>query len=93
MDHVSDAYLASVVQDWAKADARISKLQDKLDTCFDQDMKSSIRKCIAALQKSVNDRLATLSPRDEQRCRELHAAGITPVNAWIIYPNYEIHFY
>jgi hypothetical protein len=43
-------------------------------------MKSSIRKCIAALQKSVNDRLATLSPRDEQRCRELHAAGITPVS-------------
>jgi hypothetical protein len=41
-------------------------------------MKTSIRKCIAALQKSFSDRLATLSPRDEQRCRELHAAGIGP---------------
>jgi hypothetical protein len=34
---------------------------------------------LAALQKSFSDRLATLSPHDEQRCRELHAAGITPV--------------
>jgi hypothetical protein len=74
---VSDAYLASVVQDWAKADDRISKLQDKLDTCFDQNMKTSIRKCIAALHKSFSDRLATLSPRDEQRCWELHAASNT----------------
>jgi hypothetical protein len=77
---VTDAYIASVVNDWTRADDRIAKLQVKSSTSLDKCQAGTIRKCIEALQKSIQDKLATLSPRDEQRCRELHAAGLSSVS-------------